>query len=1001
VLERHGGTVEKYIGDAVMGIFGTPVMHEDDALRAVRAATEMREALAALNHELGRTWNIDLSVRTGVNTGEVVAGDGNRGQRLVTGSAVNLASRLEAAAVAGEILIGEATYRLVRNAVLVETVERLEIKGKAEPVRAWRVLGVITRAPAVARRLDSPLVDRERELPLLLQTLERTAAEQSCHLVTVLGPAGVGKSRLIQEVLRRADEQATVLVGRCLPYGDGITFWPVVEIVKRAAGLMAGLSTVESRARIANVLRGDPDAAVVADRLGGLLGLASEPRGTEEIFWAVRKLLEALARKRSVIVVFEDVHWGEETFLDLIEHIADWARDAPILVICLARAELIEERPSWAGGKLNATSLLLEPLDGESCAELIENLLDDAQIGEEVKRRILQAAEGNPLFIEEMLGMLIDDGLLRLEDGRWMADGDLSAIDVPPTIQALLDARLDRLGSDERTVLERASVAGRIFSHGAVKALTPPEEHVMLAELLQTLVRKQLIRPHRAEFGRDNTFRFRHILIRDASYRQMPKTSRAELHERFAGWLESGGGGRRGEQEEILGYHLEQAHRFLRELGGPDDAAITVGRRGADRLESAGRRAFTRGDMAGAAGLLTRAMLLLADDDEGWLGFASELGSALIETGQLERADGILSRAIDEAARVGNRRAHALAELERSVLRLHTNRAGTTDEVLERAQHALAVFEESGDDKGLAKAWKLVAQIHFIRCRFAEMEDVLERALKYARRAGDDREISIIHNALARASLFGPRPVQDALRVCAQIGEYAPADRPLEGAVSAIVGALNARVGRFDEARELARRSEEIFRDLGLSLFLAGLRQYTGGIELLAGDPGAAEREFRAGFDDYERMGERGRFSTTAALLAGALHELNRDEEAYSFTVASEESASTDDLASQVFWRSARAQILARRGDLDDAVRLAGEAVELAAQTDLLWMHGDALVALADVRRAAGSSDQAAEAAERALALYERKGDIVSSVKTAELLAELRSPELDPERPKR
>jgi class 3 adenylate cyclase/tetratricopeptide (TPR) repeat protein len=987
VIERHGGTVEKFIGDAVMAVFGTPTVHEDDPLRAVRAAAEMRTELAALNRELEERWGIHLSIRTGINTGKVVAGDPATKQTFVTGDAVNVGSRLEHAAGPGEILIGDTTYRLVRDAVLVEPVEPLDVKGKTESITAWRVLGVVSGAPAVARRLDSPLVGRERELTMLRHAVERAAADGTCQLVTILGPAGVGKSRLTAELLGELDGEATVLVGRCLPYGEGITFWPVVEIVKLAASLGPALSAGESRARLEAIMADDPEAAVVVDRLGSLLGYWPGPNGTEEIFWAVRRLLQALARQRPVVVLFDDVHWGEQTFLDLIDHIADWARDASILLICLARAELLEERPAWAGGKLNSTSLLLEPLPDEDCGTLIENLLDSS-VAAEVKERIAHVAEGNPLFVEELVAMLIDDGMLRLEDS-WVATADLSSLAVPPTIQALLDARLDRLQGDERAVIERAAVAGRIFSRSALRVLSPPDEHPALDDRLGELVRKQLIRPYQTELGRENTYRFRHSLIREAAYRQMPKAARADLHERFARWLETAAGPRTAEQEEILGYHLEQAFRYRQELGGPTDAGDALARRGAACLASAGRRAISRGDMAAAVGLLTRAQLLLADEDAAWLEFAPELGSALIETGELERADAILSRAIEQAAEVGDERVQWLAQLERSFLRLHTGPVDSTDELRDNAERALTVFQRIDDDAGMAKAWKFVALLEWMRCQLAEMEVVLERSLEHARRAGDARELSIIRNALARAALFGPRPVEDALRVCARIREEAPTDRALDAILCTIEGSLTARLGRFDEARALTRRSEAILRDLGLSLHLAGLHQYSAGIELLAGDPAAAEHELRAGLDEYERMGERTRLSTTAALLAVALHELGRDHEAHECTIMSEESAPQDDRASQVFWREARAQILARRGEVGAALSLAREAVELAAETDFLWMHGDALVALAEVQHVAASPDESLEAAERALTLYEAKGDLVSAGKTREFLRAL------------
>jgi class 3 adenylate cyclase len=623
-LERHGGTVEKFIGDAVLAVFGTPRVHEDDALRAVRAATEIRERVGTLNEELERDRGVSLGIRIGLNSGEVVVDDPVGGQRLATGDAVNVASRLQSVAAPGEILIAETTYRLVRNAVLTEAVDPLALKGKAEPVRAHRLLAVLTGAAATARRLDSPLVARERELTLLQQAFERAAGERSCHLFTLLGAAGAGKSRLAHELVAGIKGEATVLSGRCLPYGEGITFWPIAEIVKRAASLSPRLGGEERRRRIAELVSGEKQADLVVERLGAVLGLTSGPTRSEDTFWAFRKLLEALARRRPVVVAFDDIHWGDATLLDLIEHVADWARDAPILLLCLGRPELLEERPSWAGGKLNATSLLLEPLDLDACGELVENLVAGTPVDDDVKLRIAAAAEGNPLYIEEMLAMLMEDGVIAEAGGRWHAVGDLSAITVPPTIQALLAARLDRLDAAELAVLERAAVAGKVFSRGAVRALEDGGGED-LDERLATLVRKELIRPHRAVFAGEDTFRFRHILIRDAAYQGMPKELRADLHERFAAWLRRVGGERSTDYEEILGYHLEQAHRFRTELAPEDERSRAIADQGARHLASAGRRAFGRGDMPAAVALLTRATLLLRDDDSVRAALAPEL----------------------------------------------------------------------------------------------------------------------------------------------------------------------------------------------------------------------------------------------------------------------------------------------------------------------------------------------------------------------------------------
>jgi class 3 adenylate cyclase len=422
-LERHGGTVEKFIGDAVMAVFGVPRLHEDDALRAVRAAGEMREAMRHLNKELERDHGVTLTARIGVNTGDVVTGDpaDATSETLVTGDAVNVAARLEQAASPGDVLIGSETLRLVRDAVVVEPVEPLELKGKSEPVPAFRLVEV-TAGAGVARRLDSPMIGRERQLAQLRQAFEAAAADRSCQLFTVLAPPGVGKSRLTQEFLAGIAGEATILRGRCLPYGDGITFFPVGEVVKDAVGLEDFDAPEEIERKICAVL----DDADACARLAQLFGVGGNDGTSEETLWAVRRFLEAVAQRDPLVVVFDDVQWGEPTFLDLIEHIADWSRDSPILVLVMARPELLDERPTWGGGKLNATSISLEPLSDAECGELIANLLGRTALPDEVRAHILAAAEGTPLFVEEMLAMLIDDGVLVREHGDWVAVGDVT-----------------------------------------------------------------------------------------------------------------------------------------------------------------------------------------------------------------------------------------------------------------------------------------------------------------------------------------------------------------------------------------------------------------------------------------------------------------------------------------------------------------------------------------------------------------------------------------------
>ena len=968
VLERHGGTVEKYIGDAVMAVFGTPTVHEDDALRAVRAATEMREVLSALNEELRRSWNLQLSVRTGINTGEVAAGDPSTGQRLVTGDAVNLASRFESAASAGEILIGDDTYRLVRNAVLVEPCEELEVKGKSEPVRAWRVLGVLAGAPSVARRLDSPLVGRERELNLLRQAFERTAADQANQIVTILGPAGAGKSRLAAELVDTVSDGATVLVGRCLPYGEGITFWPVVEVVKAAAGVGPALSPEESRERISSVVAADPEADRIAQRLAELLGVGSGLSGTEEIFWAVRRMLQALAHEQPVVVVFDDVHWGEPTFLDLVEHVAEWARDAPILVVCLARPELLEDRPLWAGGKLNSTSLLLEPLDPAACGTLIENLLDNAEVADDVKQRIANAAEGNPLFVEEMLAMLVDEEALRREDGRWVPTRDLATVSVPPTIQALLDARVDRLGRDERGVLERAAVAGRVFSRGAVRVLSPPDDRSTVEERLTSLMQKQLIRPYRSEFGGEHTYRFRHSLIRDAVYQHMSKASRADLHERFARWLDRAAEVQGTEREEILGYHLEQAFRYRQELGTSDDE---LGCRAGERLASAGRRAMDRGDMPAAVTLLTRATALLPDSHSDRREILPILASALIRTGDFPRAERVLTQAKEAARAAGDRRLELRTAIEREFFRAFTKPEGSVDEIIAVADQVIPLLEDLGDDLGLAKAWWLKSEVHVNACRWGERAKNLERALDHARRAGDASEQSTLASFLMQALYYGPTPVDEAIMRAEELLAHRPDDRSLKASITGSVAGLHAMRGDFELARRLRADARALYEELGQRFRIALWSLVAAEIDALAGRTEEAAATLRWAFHELEDMGWTSVMSTMAAFLAATVPP--ESEDAVRYSRLSEKLAAAEDVVTQVMWRIARARALCDE-------ELATQALRLAEPTDYPDLKARALLAFAQV-----SGDSSFH--RRAVDEYERKRNVAA-------VARLVAPEL-------
>jgi class 3 adenylate cyclase/tetratricopeptide (TPR) repeat protein len=928
-IEHHGGTVEKFAGDAVMAVFGVPVVHEDDALRAVRAASEMRERLAALNAELGRERGVTLALRTGVNTGEVVAGDPSSGESYATGDAVNVAARLEQAATPGDILLGEATYRLVRDDVQAEAVAPLDLKGKAALVAAYR-LELVEGAPGVPGRFETPFIGRREELDQLRNTFERVVAERVPLLVTVLGPAGIGKSRLVAELSTTVHERARVLAGRCLSYGEGITFWPLQEILRSVPERPADLP--------------DPEQA----------------RSTEEIFWAYRKLFERLAAERPLVLILEDIHWAESTLLELLEHVVEWTRDVPLLLLCIARPDLLEERPSWPGERFE-----LEPL-GEGDVAALLSALTDGLAGDE-RTRIAAAADGNPLFAEQMAALTLED--------------DGGEAEVPVTIQALLGARIDRLDADERALFECATVVGKEFWRGALLELSSPGTEV--SAILQRLVRRRLITPERSSFPGEDAFHFAHVLVRDAGYAGIPKGRRADLHEHFADWLERSAS----PHGEIVGYHLEQAYGYLGELGPLDDHGRELGVRAAARLSSAGERAFARGDVPAAANMLRRAVGMLPDDDPTRLALLPALGEAMMGIGEFAWAETFLDEAIGTAEAVGEGGLATSARLLRLRVRSHSvDPEDWTGQVVAEADRSLPLLEAAGDDVELARALRMLAWAHGTACRYGEAAAAAQRAMEHASLGEDRRQLQHAASQYAIAALHGPTPVPEAIERCETIVGEAVEDRRTQGLVMSELSLLRAMRGEFGAARDLYTRARLMLADLGRSIVAASTSLESCRVEMLAGDPAAAERELRRDFAELSEMGERYFLSTVAAELSLTLSAQGREDEAEVFGRTAKELAAEDDVATQALWRLGQAKVLARRGEYEPAIELATEAVERMRATDAFVMKGDALVDLAEVLHGAGRADEARKALEEAMDLFERKGNVVAAAKTGRAL---------------
>ena len=737
-LERHGGTVEKFIGDAIMAVFGFPVAHEDDALRAVRAALEMKERLAVLNVELEKRWGVTLANRTGVNTGPVISSaDPTTRQRLVTGDTVNVAARLEQAAPEYEVLIGDSTYRLVRTAVEVEEVEPLELKGKSERVPAYRLLAV-ERVGTADRRHDLPLVGREEELEALTGALAAAVEANASQLVVVHADAGAGKSRLIEEIMALTrDRDGLALRGRCLPYGRGITFWPLVEMVAQAAGISDEDAPEAARKKIATLV---PDHGA-AERVSVAVGLDEARFPLDELFWGVRKLFESLAHNRPVVAVFEDIHWAETALLDLVAHLATAASGAQLVLVCTARPELEERHPDWPELE-GAVEITLGPLPADAVDRLVEQLLGGA-VPAPARAQIVRAAEGNPLFVEQLVTMFVDEGALRREGDEWVAVADFSAVfAIPTSIDTLLAARLDLLPEDELVVTESAAVIGQVFATEPVGVLVPEAAGDVDARLERIEGRRLVLRGDEPE-----TFRFHHILIRDSAYNRLPKRSRARLHAAFAGWAErvNKERGRELEFQEIVGYHLEQARGYLLDLAPLDEEGIELGYRAAGHLGPAGRRAFARGDMWAASSLLRRTADLLPEQSRERVELLPDLGEALMQIGEFEQAQQLLDRAIESARALGDVPLEAQAVLTRLLVEQPTTEDldGLRAEVQAENEHWIPELERHEAAAALAKAWRMQAFVHGSVCKWDDTADALEHAIRYARLAGDARQLDV------------------------------------------------------------------------------------------------------------------------------------------------------------------------------------------------------------------------------------------------------------------
>ena len=922
-IARHGGTIEKFIGDAVMAVFGVPQLHEDDALRAVRAAVEVR---AALRDE---DWDVPLAARVGVSTGEVHVLSAPGDDLHVSGAVASVAAQLEESAPAGGILIGDETHRLVRDAVRAERVED-----------AWRLEDVLEDAPAYARRLDAPLVGREAELARLLGAYANASADKHCRVVTVLGEAGIGKTRLARELVASVDDEARVLVGRCVSYGEGATYLPITEIVRQA-------TEEHSLAGIRKLVEAEEDAGAVAQRVAELTGIADSPAAPGEAFWAVRRLLESVARSGPVLVVLDDIHWAEPTLLDLLEYLGEWA-EGPILVLCLARGDLLEQRSGWGGPTSTGFLVELEPLAAETLGRLVEQLAHEP-VDPQLQDHIVEHSGGNPLFAEQLLALAAEGG----------------ALEQPPaTVEALLASRLDRLDLRELEVLRRAAVVGRRFSQAELHDLIEDED---ATRQLLGLAERGLVHPVEQDL-----FRFHHVLVRDVAYRGIPKSQRAELHEHAARGLD-----RRDGADELVGYHFEQAFQYATQLARRDEHARELAFEGGQRLGRAGIRAWKRADAPAAVNLLSRSVELLPEADE----FACELGAALRVSGDVDRAREVLVRATEAPERRVELRARIELALLRSVVE-----SDTAAELLEVASTSIPALEAAHDDRALGRAWLCIAHVRgAFYCDYEPMEESASRAATYYRRAGWSPSSAL--DSIGNALYHGPKPVSDAIDQCERLLREHDDDRASEANIIMWLGGLEAMRKNFADARAYVSRARTIYHEFGLAgNAVDACGRVLAAIDMLVGMPAQAERALREGCEFLEQVRQIALLATRAGELAQSIYEQGRYEDAEAWTRVARESAGSDDLDAALSWQPVQAKILARQGELEKAERLARQTLELVARTDSLNRHADSFMALAEVLGIANRSDEAEEMVRSALGLYELKGNLASAQRVRALL---------------
>ena len=916
VLEAHGATVQSLGVGRLLAVFGVPTARDEDALEAARAAV-------ALGSE----------ARVGLATGEVVTGD-----PFVSGPPVDDAAGLRDRAAPGRVLSGMRTWRLVRHAATGFSLDG-----------AWVVEAVDPEAAPLLRRLETPIVGRERELEQVVDAFERAAADTRPHLVTVFGAPGIGKTRLALECIDRLGPAASSAVGRCRAGAEDDTYAPLRDVLTSLAG-------GDLAPWIHDRLGTQEDGAQLAERLVAALGLGgAAPAWTEDTALAARRLLAGVARERPLLLVLEDVHWAASAFLDLVEPLVEIVR-APVLVLCLARPDLLDLRPSWGGGRLSSSSILLDSLSAGESEALLDRLSSDGRLGEAVRERILDVAEGNALFIEQLLAAALE--------------GDAGT--VPDSIQTLLSARLDRLDDQDRAVAQAAAVCGASFTTEDVAELVETDPSASLL----TLVRRELVRPGEADDPAGEGWSFRHSLIRDVAYGSLTKRRRAELHERLARRAVEGGR----DVDLAAGHHLDQAVHARREAGERGAIVDSLAADAAGHLVRAGTAAFQRDDMAAAASLLSRADALVAPDSPERIEFLPTLTSALVGRSELDAAQELLEEASALAEELGDPRLVARMTLAADLQLLFTEAAVAPERILQDLEELVPVLEEVEDYETLAMAETLRFQARDRAGLHAG--DEFSLALEYARRA---ESRSLEHCILGWVCITlhrGTVPVDDAIALATEIRDGFASTHVRASAVGAL-GILRAMKGEFEEARTLVGEAWSMLEELGLRQAVAAHSIAVAEVEAMAGNDAAAERILRNGFAAVTAGGDQYSTINVAWRLGLALARQGRYDEADTFVQAARRGEHRGFWV-DVWWRIVLARVEAHRGADTRARELVEEARERMSAVQESGMHADALLEAAEALRAGAVDAEVGGLLVEAAGIAERLGYVVAQRRAEE-----------------